>query len=230
MSEKVIRQEVSDACKVIANTGLAELFTGHVSRESDNQTIYIPAHLHESGRGIESIQPKDVIEVGFDGVPTTKTEEEPPDELIIHSSILDARDDIHSVAHAHPLYATALSMAGVQIKPASFDAALLDGGANIYDPGPRLLYDSNDGEGLVNALADNYAVVARGHGAITAGKSVAEATARMWFLERAARMQVIAEQVGGTQSFSGTVDSETFLDESPEDFLEASFEFLRTNY
>ena len=220
------RETIADACRVLANTGLAELFTGHVSHRTGDESLLIPAHLHEGGRGVESIRSDDVIEVAFDGSLLEETHLVPPDELIIHTAVLEARDDLHSVAHAHPLYATALSIAGVEIQPTGLDAALLDGPARVYDPGPRLLYDAGDGAGLVDTLGDDNAVLVRGHGVVTAGRSVGEATARMWLVERAARLQAIAEMVGGSRPFADRVDTETFLGESPEDFLEAAFAFL----
>lgn len=220
-------RDVVDACRILANAGLAELYTGHVSRRSDSGVL-IPAHRHADGLGLESMTEDAVIEVALDGEPADP-EVEPPSEFVIHAGILTARSDVTSVVHSHPLYATGLSVSGTRLEPLTLDAAFFGGPVSVHDPGPRLIHDPRDGAALAEQLGEGEAILIRGHGAVTVGTSVAAATTRMYLLERAARLQYIAAQFGGLDS-----PYEPFGDDalkgSGEGFLEEAFEFLRRQY
>lgn len=219
--------DLVDACRILANAGLTELYTGHISaRTADG--VLVPAHRHDDGYGLESVTAGSVIETSADGEPREQGVE-PPSEFTIHSGILNARSDVESVAHAHPLYATGLSIAGTGIEPASLDAALLGGSVPVFNPGAKLIHTEAEGAALADALGDGTAALIRGHGAVTVGGSVAAATSRMYILERAARLQYVAAQFGdadpGADRFDGDV-----LAESGEGFLEEAFEYLRRQY
>lgn len=219
--------DLVDGCRILANTGLAELYTGHISARTEDG-ILVPEHRHDEGYGLESVTSDSVIEVSPDSEPL-EAGAEPPSEFTIHSGILDARPDVESVAHAHPLYATGLSMTGNGLEPTSLDAALLGGSVPVFDPGPKLIHTEAEGTALAEALGDGMAALIRGHGVVTVGGSVAAATTRMYVLERAARLQFIAEQFGGADPSAGAFDGDV-LAESGEGFLEEAFEYLRRQY
>lgn len=223
------KKEVADACRILAATGLAELFTGHVSKRVGDDTVYIPEHLHDEGKGIESVRPNNVIEVDLQGRPVN-SDLEPVGEYTIHTSIYRERDEVQSITHSHPLYATALSAAGCEIDLISM-AAAVSGSAEVHDPGSQiLLFSSEDGDQLAETLGEDDSVLIRGHGAVTTGRTVAESIIRMWYLERAARIQSIASQAGSPNAFPP--EARSFMDDSPEDvaFMEAAFEYLRREF
>lgn len=223
------KQTVSDACQILAGAGLAELFTGHVSATTNDGRFLIPAHLHGMGRGMESITASEVFEVDANGEPLTADAPEPPEEVVIHASVLAEREDVTSVAHAHPTYATGLSAAQEELEPTTLDGMLFNGSVPVHDPGPKLLYSEADGQALVDSLGDKGAVLIRGHGAVTVGETVTESTVLMWLLERAAQLQTIAEQSGGAQPFTGNPDP-GFLRGETEKPFEAAFEFLKRRH
>lgn len=219
--------DLVDACQILANTGLAELYTGHISARTDDG-ILVPAHRHDEGYGLESVTADSVIDVSADGEPH-ETGVEPPSEFTIHTGILNARQDVKSIAHAHPLYATGLSITGTGLKATSLDAALLGGPVPVFDPGPKLIHTDSEGVALAEALGDGMAVLIRGHGVVTVGGSVGAATTRMYVLERATRLQYVAAQFGGADPSAGAFDGGV-LAESGESFLEEAFEYLRRQY
>lgn len=219
--------DLVDGCRILAQAGLAELYTGHISARTEDGVL-VPAHRHDEGYGLESVTADSVIEVSADGEPREDSVE-PPSEFTIHSGILNARPDVESVAHAHPLYATGLSMTGTGVEPSSLDAALLGGSVPVFDPGPKLIHTGPEGAELADALGDRQAALIRGHGAVTVGSSIAAATTRMYILERAARLQYVAAQFGGVDASHEPFDGNV-LAESGEGFLQEAFEYLRRQY
>lgn len=218
---------MADACQILAGAELVELFTGHVS-ERDDERILLPVHLHHSGRGLESITPQQVISVDLAGRPLDGRE--PPSEVPIHTEIFDRRDDVVSVAHAHPTYATGLSIAQQPLIAAGLDASLFGDEVSVYDPGPKLLHGRAGAAELAKALDDRPALLLRGHGVVTVGESVAEATARMYLLERAAKLQTIAASVGDVVPFEDLEVDGGFMSESNAGFFDEVFAFLRREY
>lgn len=216
-----------DACRVIANSGLAELYTGHVSCRVDNGVL-VPTHRHDKGYGLESVTAETLVEMSLDGEPIG-VDAEPPSEFPIHTGILEARPDINSVVHCHPLYATGLSLTGQPLKPLSLDAAFLDPPVETYSPGAKLIHEPAEGRALADVLGDGSAALIHGHGAVTVGSTVAAATTRMYLLERAARLQYISTQFGGADLNFADFDGDV-LAESGEGFLEEAFEYLRRQY
>lgn len=216
------RELVATACRVLAEAGLVELYTGHVSCRVDGDRVLVPRHRHAAGRGLESVSADDIVAVTPDGEPLE--EGEPPSEFPIHAGVLAARADVTSVIHAHPLVATGLATAEVPVRAASLDAAFFGGEVPVHDPGPTLLHDSTAGAALADTLDGRHATLIRGHGAVTVGPSVPAATTRMWLLERAARLQLIGSLVGEVRPFE--MDDGGFLSGSGEGFLEEAFEFL----
>ena len=223
------RQLIADACRILSGEGLAELFTGHVSTLVGDGHFLIPVHLHGDGRGMESITPELVFEVDANGDPLEADAPEPPEEVVIHSEVLKRRDDVTSVVHAHPTYATGLSAAEEEIKPATLDANVFNGSVPVHDPGPKLLYTEEDGQALAEDLGEKGAVLIRGHGVVTVGETVTESVARMWIVERAAQLQVIANQAGGVSAFPEGFDPGFLRGETDRPF-EAVFKFLRRKH
>lgn len=219
--------DLVDACHILANAGLAELYTGHVSARTDDGVL-IPAHRHDDGYGLESVTADAIVEVDLDGEPLTG-DAAPPSEFAIHAGILTTRPDVTAVAHAHPLYATGLSVAGAPIEPASLDAALLGGSVPVFDPGAKLIHTDAEGAALADTIGDGYAALIRGHGAVTVGSSIAAATTRLYLLERAARLQYVAAQFGGADPTAEPFDGDV-LSESGEGFLNEAFAYLRRQY
>jgi ribulose-5-phosphate 4-epimerase/fuculose-1-phosphate aldolase len=229
-------KEVSDACNVVSNAGLTELYAGHVSSRVGNIAL-IPAHLHHDGRGMESITPEKIIKLNLETGEQEPKNLELPEEDTIHTSIFNVRDDVKSCVHAHPLYATALSMTNTSIIPASIRAVRL-GNVPIMDAGPRLI-ESNApveiarGEAVAKSLGNASCLLIRGHGVVTVGRTVAEAVSRLFILERAAKLQMIASLGGGAVAWEGNpygAASHPEIKETTEKPSEDTYKFLRNQY
>ncbi len=230
------KKEVSDACNVVANAGLTELYAGHVSSRIGDIAL-IPAHLHHDGRGMESMTPDQIISVNLKTGEQDPKELELPEEDTIHTSIFAVREDVKSCVHAHPIHATALSMTNSSIIPASIRAVRL-GEVPIHDAGPMLIeanapVDIARGEAVAESLGNASCLLIRGHGVVTVGRTVAEAVSRLFILERAARLQMLANLGGGAVAYGGDpykVANHPEIQEHAEKPSEDTYKFLRNQY
>jgi ribulose-5-phosphate 4-epimerase/fuculose-1-phosphate aldolase len=118
----------------------------------------------------------------------------------IHYPLHQRRPDAACVLHAHPPYATALTMVeGARLEPAEQNALEFHGRtaySDEYDAGVPVGLDQ--GEAMADALGDNAIVLfLRNHGVIAVGPSVGVAYTNLYLLERACRVQWLARGYGG---------------------------------
>jgi ribulose-5-phosphate 4-epimerase/fuculose-1-phosphate aldolase len=108
----------------------------------------------------------------------------------IHYPIHAAREDAVCVLHAHPPYATALSMVkGARLQMASQNALGLHERIAYYEDWDGFVLDLAHGERLATALGDKRVMFLGNHGVLVVGASVAAAYYDLYQLERACMFQ-----------------------------------------
>ena len=114
----------------------------------------------------------------------------------IHAPLHAARPDVRCVLHTHMPYATALSLLEEPaLLMASQNAIGFDGLVAFCDYEGFAL-DSGEGARMARALGSKSVLLLRNHGVVVTGTSVADAFNTLYFLERAAMTQIIAQSSG----------------------------------
>ncbi|WP_375000859.1 class II aldolase/adducin family protein [Aeromicrobium sp. CTD01-1L150] len=199
-----IREEIADACRVMAMRRLAPGILGHISVRIDQDRLAIRCR-HPDDRGLAFTRPDDVRVVRFDSSAGGPGELDgghtPPFELPLHAAVLRRRPDVTCVVHAHPADVVAADLAGLRIRPivGAFDipgSALARAGVPIY-PRSVLVRDDRLGDEMVDHLGESAALVLRGHGITSTGASVPEAVLRAISLNGLAALSLSIVQAGG---------------------------------
>ncbi|MDA4129847.1 MAG: class II aldolase/adducin family protein [Thaumarchaeota archaeon] len=192
------------ACKIMYFEGMREElgfeFAGHISIRIAANRFLMPGHLHHKFRGLFDLTPKDVIQVDLNGS-VVAGNLEPVDEVVIHTGIYKARQEINSIVHMHPPAATALASTDQSIIPISIKSSFFYGRVRVLERGPRLIDNEEIANELVEKLGKYSVVIHKGHGIVTAGKSLEEACLLAIFLENTARNQILAKQLGNLIPF-----------------------------
>jgi ribulose-5-phosphate 4-epimerase/fuculose-1-phosphate aldolase len=172
------------------NEGIDNHFTLLVPGHTD-RFLLAPFGLHWS-----EIRASDFLVVDFAG---SKLAGEGPVEdtaFHIHAPLHAARPDLRCVMHTHMPYATALSLLEQpELLMASQNAIGFAGLVALCDYAGFAL-DSGEGRRMAAALGEKAVLLLRGHGVVTTGKSVAEAFNTLYFFERAAMVQILAQSTG----------------------------------
>ncbi len=117
-------------------------------------------------------------------------------ELGMHLAVYRAREDVHSVVHAHPPVAVGFASAGLGLTECLMpEVAVALGGvplAPYATPGTPDLEAS-----IAGVVADYDAFLLSNHGAVTLGASVAAAADRMETLEHFAKIALVTRLLGG---------------------------------
>jgi ribulose-5-phosphate 4-epimerase/fuculose-1-phosphate aldolase len=111
----------------------------------------------------------------------------------IHSRIHALHPEAHCVLHTHMPYATAITMlAGGRLEPASQEALRFYDDIAYDDSYNGLAHDVGEGERIAHAMGGKHVIFLAHHGVIVVGPSVAQAFDHLYYLERAAELQVKA--------------------------------------
>jgi ribulose-5-phosphate 4-epimerase/fuculose-1-phosphate aldolase len=116
----------------------------------------------------------------------------------IHSRIHLANPAAACVLHTHMPYATALTLLeNGRLEMVEQNALRFYEDIAYDDTYNGLVVDHAEGDRLARALGTKRVVFLANHGVIVVGPSIAEAFDRMYYLERACRLQVLARSTGG---------------------------------
>jgi ribulose-5-phosphate 4-epimerase/fuculose-1-phosphate aldolase len=139
--------------------------------------------------------------VRFDGSDLERADEyETPTELPIHGEIYRARNDVKAVVHAHPRASMLCSILRLELRPifGAFDPASMKLGAMGVPVFPRsaLVRDREMGQQLASTLGYKPVCLMYGHGIVSTGASVQEATITAIKLETLASLTLECAKTG----------------------------------
>ncbi|HTM10655.1 MAG TPA: class II aldolase/adducin family protein [Verrucomicrobiae bacterium] len=129
-----------------------------------------------------------------------------PRESTIYTEIFKARPDVNAVVHSHAPMCIALGLADKQLACVHMQSFRFGGGVPVY-PRPIYILDDAEGAELARALDGASAVMIKGHGIVTVGRTIDEASMTALYMERTAKIQAMAHLLG----FKGP--TEEFIEE-----------------
>jgi HCOMODA/2-hydroxy-3-carboxy-muconic semialdehyde decarboxylase len=213
-----LREDIVAAGRALAAEGLVTAF-GHVSvREGKDGFLITPP------KPLRSLSPDEhllEVSLGSTGLP-----EGVPGEAWIHWAIYKSRPEVEGICRAQPPISTAVTSAGIRIRPLHGQGAFLGKEVPVYDDA-RLIRDRKSGEELAGGLGDAGGIIMRGNGAVTVGKSVGVAVARMWVLEVSAELNRTAAAAGAPRVLNG--EEISYWESVSEEILERIWSYLKAS-
>ena len=192
-----MRVDLAAAHRLAHMHGLSEGIFNHLTSSVPGRSdryLQIPFGLHWS-----EITASCFLEVSYEGKVLKGEGEAELSGYCIHAPIHRLVRDAVCVMHTHMPFASALSrLEDPAIKPiGQTECGMMKDVA--YDEtysGPA--FDPAEGERLARVLGDKRVLLMANHGALTVGRSVAEAYDRLYYLERVAQVQLYAMWTGRT--------------------------------
>lgn len=126
---------------------------------------------------------------------------EPPSETPLHLACYRARPDVGSVAHFHPLAATAFAVTGRPLVTAFNAGAPFGRSVPVYDD-PDLVRDDAQGRAMAAVLADHRAVLLRGHGVAVVADDIPSCVTLSLYLEENAKRLAYAMTLGEPKPYT----------------------------
>ena len=194
-SEERLREQVATSCRILFKLGLAD-YLGHSSARlpGTDQVLIKPRHS-QTIRGLGELSAEQVVAIDLDGN-LLEGRDPPPGERFIHTEIYRARPDVGGVVHTHQTLATIFGVVRREILPLlHVEAPLVARGIPIYSS-PELIHTAERGAAVAAVLGDYPVCHLQGHGIVAVAPSVEEATIAAIHLERLARANYLAAQLG----------------------------------
>lgn len=182
-------------CAILEGEGLTSAF-GHLTARLDDGTILLSGN---AGPGLVRTA-ADTLVVDADGAVLDGDPALRAGELPIHLGLLAAQPAWRSVARFHGPAVLAWGTLGRPL-PATIGMGLFAGHEVPVFETDTTVTTAPQGAALAAACGGGPAVILRGFGAATGGRTVKEAVTRAWFLERSAAAALAAAAAGTPRPF-----------------------------
>jgi len=190
------RVDLAAAYRLVALYGWDDLIFTHLSARVPG-----PEHhflINPYGMMFEEITASSLVKINLQGeIVTPSPYFINPAGFTIHSAVHAAREDALCVIHLHTDYGIAVSAQKSGLLPIS-QQSLFALASLAYHDYEGLALNEDEKSRLVSDLGDKTNMILRNHGLLTVGKTAAEAFLSMYILERACRIQILAQAGGGT--------------------------------
>jgi ribulose-5-phosphate 4-epimerase/fuculose-1-phosphate aldolase len=215
-----IRKDLITACKILSYQGLVKGF-GHVSTRIPDSDLFILTPRI----GLELVKERELLvsnlkgEIVQGGYP-------PPFEAPLHTAIFNARVEVNAITRIHAPRANLFSVTDRRIEPVHNHGSFFSGGVPVF-PKTNLISTQTLGEGVAAVLGEKPAILLRGNGQVTVGKTIPEAVVMAIYLEEAADMLYGALQIGKPVFLSPEESTTREKETLPPIDLERAWNFFR---
>ena len=188
-TQQQLKQDIVCICRMLHRKNYLAATDGNVSVRLGDRLLTTPSGVH---KGL--MEADQVITVDLSGR-VLEGEGRPTSEIRMHLLAYEFRRDITAVVHAHLPYATACTLAGIDLlEPILPEVVITLGGiptAPYATPGTEEVPDS-----IREFIQDYDAILLARHGAMTVGRDVRDAYNKMEKLEHTARVVLAARLQG----------------------------------
>ncbi len=190
------RVDLAAAYRLVALYGWDDLIFTHLSARVPG-----PEHhflINPYGMMFEEITASSLVKINLQGeIVTPSPYFINPAGFTIHSAVHAAREDALCVIHLHTDYGIAVSAQKEGLRPIS-QQSLFSLASLAYHEYEGLALNEAEKSRLVADFGNKTSMILRNHGLLTVGKTAAEAFLSMYILERACRIQILAQSGGET--------------------------------
>ena len=198
MNIQEAKRDIIEAGRRVYQQGYVASNDGNISCRLDEERILTTP----TGMSKGFLEMSDLVVVNYEGKKVSGSRN-PSSEIGMHLFLYNERPDINAVVHAHPPVATGFASAGRSLNKALLPEVIIGLGcvptAAYGLPGTPALT-----EGMMPLIPKYDALLLANHGAVSYGKDVWQAFFRMETVEHFARINFVAEMLGGAQALPRT--------------------------
>lgn len=190
-SEAALRIQLAACFRLIAHFNMDDLIYNHIS-------VRLPGPEHHFlinpyGLLFSEIDASSFVKIDLDGNKVEPSHHEVNRAgFVIHSAIHSGREDALCVLHTHSEAATAISALAEGLLPVSQFAMRYQGHMGVHDY-EGVAIDTDERQRLIDDIGPHNTLILRNHGVLTCGRTIQEAFILMYYFEKAARVQLLAQ-------------------------------------
>ena len=184
-----LKKDIISACRILSQQKLVEGF-GHVSARIPHS-----AHFLMTPRiSLALVQARDLLTVNLEGEVVAGSRPV-PSEAWLHIALMKAKPEVAAITRIHARVANMFSVTDRRLEPVHNHGSFFTGGVPVFHR-RDLITTPELGAAVAEALGDKPAVLLRGNGQVTVGRTIAEAVMMAIYLEEAAEILYGALQIG----------------------------------
>jgi len=187
-----LREKVALACRILADEGHESALAGQLTARADQPGTY---WMLSFGLGFDEACRGNIVRVD-DDLNILEGDGMPNPSNRFHLWIYRKRPEINAIVHTHPPYCSALSMIGEPLAVSHMDTSMFYEDCAFLPEWPGVPIGDEEGRIISEAIGEKRAILLAHHGQLAACKTLEEATMLSIFIERAARLQLMARAAG----------------------------------
>jgi len=185
-------QKLALACRILAAEEHGSALAGQLTARGDEPGTYWTMRF---GLGLDEISADNLLLVD-DDLNVIDGDGMPNPSNRFHLWIYRKRPEVASIIHTHPPHVSALSMIGEPLAVAHMDTAVFWDDCAYLPEWPGVPIGDEEGRIISGVLGTKRAALLAHHGLVTACGTVEEAAMLALFMERAAKLQLLACAAG----------------------------------
>jgi L-ribulose-5-phosphate 4-epimerase len=184
-----LRKDLISACRILCHKKLVEGF-GHVSARIPDSDLF----LMTPRVALALVTEDELLTLNLEGEVVAGTRP-PPSETWLHTAVMKAKPGVNAIVRIHGRIANIFSVTDRKLEPVHNHGSFFAGGVPVFYK-PDLITTQKLGEEVARALGVGPAVLLRGNGQVTVGRTIPEAVMMAIYLEEAAEILYGALQIG----------------------------------
>ncbi len=216
-----LRQDVISACRILSQRKLVEGF-GHVSaRIADSERFLMTPRI-----ALALVEESDLLTMNLEGK-VVEGEHPAPFETWLHIAIMRSKPQVNAISRIHARTANIFSVTDRKLEAVHNHGSFFADGVPVFST-PDLISTEQLGQAVATALGSKPAILLRGNGQVTVGKTIPEAVMMAIYLEEAAEVLHGALQIGTPVPLTLDESKRRQLEALPPVDLERAWSFFKS--
>jgi L-ribulose-5-phosphate 4-epimerase len=220
-SARELKKDIISACRILSHKKLIEGF-GHVSARIPDSDLF----LMTPRIGLALVKETQLLTMNLKGE-VIDGKHPTPAESWLHTAIMKAKPEINAITRIHARVANIFSVTGKKLEPVHNHGSFFAGGVPVFYK-PNLITSQTLGEEVAQALGKGPAVLLRGNGQVTVGRTIAEAVMMAIYLEEAAEILYGALQIGTPIPLTSSESAQRQVEALPPVDLERAWNYFKS--
>jgi ribulose-5-phosphate 4-epimerase/fuculose-1-phosphate aldolase len=216
-----LRQDIISACRILSQQKLVEGF-GHVSaRIPKSEQFLITPRI-----ALALVEEPDLLTMNLEGK-IVEGEHSAPFEAWLHIAIMRSKPRVNAITRIHARTANIFSVTDRKLEAVHNHGSFFADGVPVFSI-PDLISTEQLGQAVATALDGRPAILLRGNGQVTVGRTIPEAVMMAIYLEEAAEILHGALQIGTPVPLTLDESKRRRLEALPPVDLERAWSFFKS--
>ena len=215
-----LKKDVISACRILSQQKLVEGF-GHVSARLPGTDLFVLTPRIS----LSLVKEHELLTMNLNNE-VVAGDQATPSEAWLHTAIMKSKPRVNAITRIHARKANIFSVTDRKLEPVHNHGSFFAGGVPVFST-PDLITTSKLGDEVTQVLGDKPAVLLRGNGQVTVGRTIPEAVMMAIYLEEAAQVLYGALQIGAPIPLTPDESKQRQIEALPPVDLKRAWNFFK---